>query len=267
MQIVYSSGGQLQKRQVSSGGELNLTQEAPESNLIVNNGQTHWLTPFAGQMTYTTSAGETKAVHARAVPDPVELSGPWDVSFPANLGAPENAAFEELTSWSSASDQGVRYFSGTATYRKQFVLPKHLLQPDTLLELDLGTVHVIAEVLVNGKNLGVLWKAPFRVDLDGVARDGDNDLEVRITNLWKNRLIGDAHYPEDTKRKGLNTKRWPDWLTNTSKRALERPTERVAFAAYRHWDKTSPMQTSGLLGPVIIRPYLRVKVETNGDKK
>ena len=261
LRIEYMADGEQQTRSVRTGSKLNLSRPVSKTAIVSRDGEIYWSTPQAGMMTYSTSTGRTETVRVEKVPAAVELTGPWEVTFPDNLGAPENAKFEELTSWSSSADEGVRHFSGTATYKKTFVAPKELLESNTSLELDLGTVRVMAEVVLNRKKLGVLWKAPFRVDLDGAVKEGKNDLEVRITNLWKNRLIGDAYHREDTKRRGANAKQWPDWLTNKTKR----PTERVAFAAYRHWDKTSPLQSSGLLGPVIIRPHLRVKVETNGD--
>jgi hypothetical protein len=207
-------------------------------------------------MTYETSLGETKAVNVKEVPAPVSLTGEWNVSFPAQPGAPENTTFDELSSWSTSSEQGIRFFSGTATYQKQFTLPKQVINPSTSLELDLGDVRVMAEVIVNGENCGVLWKAPFRVKLDGFVNEGANTLEVKVTNLWQNRLIGDAHLPNDVKRKGRGVKKWPDWLL----KGTNRSSGRVSFPAYQHWSKDSPLQTAGLLGPVIIRPYTRIKL-------
>ncbi len=190
------------------------------------------------------------------MPERIGLNGPWDVSFPIKLGPTADTKFNELDSWSSTADQRVRYFSGTASYQKEFKLPEELLQSDISLELDLGSVRVIAEVIVNGKNLGILWKAPFKVNLDGCARVGKNQLEVQVTNLWPNRLIGDEQFPEDTKRRGPHVKQWPDWLLNQT----DRPSNRISFAGFKHWDKQSPLQASGLLGPVVIQPYQRAVV-------
>ncbi len=125
------------------------------------------------------------------------------------------------------------------------------------MELDLGSVRVIAEVIVNGKNLGVLWKAPFRVNLDSFVNEGVNNLEVKITNLWPNRLIVDEQLSEDYERKDKNIKKWPDWLLNHTKR----PSDRVTFATYKHWDKDSQLQSSGMLGPVTIRPYVSMQLK------
>lgn len=119
--------------------------------------------------------------------------------------------------------------------------------------MDLGSVSVMAEVIVNGTHLGILWKKPFRIDLGETIKEGDNQLELKVTNLWPNRLIGDEKLPQDYERRGRNTKKWPKWLlANTP-----RPSKRLTFTSHKFWDKDSALQSSGLLGPVVIRPYLR----------
>ncbi len=152
-----------------------------------------------------------------------KMSGPWEVRFPKGWGAPEAVTFDELISWTGHPDPGVKYFSGTATYRKAFGVPVSLLGEDRYLALDLGDVRNIAEVTLNGNALGTLWKPPFRVDITGLLKEQDNLLEIKVTNLWPNRLIGDRHLPED--------KRFT--RTNVTK-----------------FTKDSPLLPSGLLGPV-----------------
>ncbi|TWU39675.1 hypothetical protein Poly41_25310 [Novipirellula artificiosorum] len=196
------------------------------------------------------------------MPDPIESTGPWDVSFPENLGTTSNAKFDELISWSTSPDQGIRHFSGTATYQKQFHLPKQLIDPNLSLELDLGNVAVIAHILMNGEDLGILWKAPFRVSLDGCAREGVNHLEVRVTNLWPNRLIGDQQLPGDVEHRGPNVKRWPDWLLNQTQRS----SGRFGFPGYQHYQQDSDLIVSGLLGPVTVRSYVEAELyDTQND--
>jgi hypothetical protein len=92
--------------------------------------------------------------------------------------------------------------------------------------------------------------------LDGFVHEGVNELQVKVTSLWANRLIGDETLPKDFQRKGRTIKEWPKWLLQRS----NRPSERVTFAAYQHWKQESRLQSSGLLGPVIVRPYVRTKV-------
>lgn len=127
----------------------------------------------------------------------LEVAGPWKLSFPPNRGAPESVTMERLASWTEHDDSGVRYFSGTATYRNHVDLRSELFADGKRVFLDLGEVQVIAEVMVNGEDLGYLWKPPYRVDITEAAQPGANSIEVRVTNLWPNRLIGDEQLPSE----------------------------------------------------------------------
>jgi hypothetical protein len=106
---------------------------------------------------------------------------------------------DRLESWTANADAGVKFFSGTARYRKTVQAPADWFREGSSLWLNLGRVGDIAEVSVNGRVLGTLWKAPYRIDLGGVLKPGENRLEIRITNEWTNRLIGDQAAPEDKK--------------------------------------------------------------------
>jgi hypothetical protein len=109
---------------------------------------------------------------------------------------------------------------------------------------------VIAEVELNGKNLGILWKPPFRVDVTEAVKAGENRLEVKVINLWINRMIGDERLPEDSERNPNGTlKSWPSWVSA----GKPSPTGRYTFTTWRLWKKGEPLQASGLLGPVILR--------------
>lgn len=256
LHVVYATDGEICKRSVPEGETLNLAQSTPESKLISDKSKITWVTPYLGKMTYTTSLGETRTVQVDSIPKSIELTGPWNVTFPYNSGM-WDTTFDKLISWSNSSDERISYFSGTATYKKQFTLSEELLQSDYSLELDLGCVRVIAEVIVNGKKLGILWKTPFRVNLHDAVHKGVNDLEIKITNLWPNKLIGDERFPDDIEWNGSCIKKWPEWLTDHKKRSSERTT----FSTWKFWNKDSPLQSSGLLGPVVIRPYIHVNVE------
>jgi alpha-L-rhamnosidase len=125
-----------------------------------------------------------------------ELTGPWTIQFDPKWGGPTNAViFNELKDWSTQSDPAIKYYSGTAVYRKVFNLP----EPRTLnpLFLSLGVVHELARVRLNGKDLAVVWCAPWRVDISSAVKSGKNDLEIEVVNLWPNRLIGDLAKPEE----------------------------------------------------------------------
>ena len=140
--------------------------------------------------------GKPAQVPELTVPTPREafvadVEGPWSVTFQENRGAPESAIFPTLVSLSESDDAGIRYFSGVSTYSNTLVLPESL-DAEAQVFLDLGEVGDLAEVSVNGETAGIAWKRPYRVDVGGMLRAGENTLEIRVANLWANRLIGDA---------------------------------------------------------------------------
>ena len=158
--------------------------------------------------------------------DLATLEGPWQVRFPPNWGAPPQARFDKLVSWTNNSNEGVKYFSGTATYSKDLTAPESWFRPGVKVLLDLGAVKEIAEVSVNGTPVGgILWKPPFRADVTSVLKPGVNHLEVKITNLWPNRIIGDQQ-PNATRK--------------------------YAWLDYRPFKANAPLLESGLMGPVIV---------------
>ncbi len=183
------------------------------------------------------------------LPAPQEISGGWNLSFPPNWGAPPSVVLEKLISWTDHTNAGVRYFSGTATYERELEIPAASLAAGRELWLDLGAVKNFAEVSLNGQNLGVLWKPPFRVNITAAAKPGVNRLAVKVTNLWPNRLIGDEHLPPDCEWDGKQLKAWPQWLLD----GQPSPTGRLTFTTWHHWTKDSPLLESGMLGPVTLR--------------
>jgi hypothetical protein len=204
-----------------------------------------------GVYEFSVAGGKTVKAEIASVPPPVEIPGPWEVRFPAGWGAPGMATFDRPMSWTEHPDPGVRFFSGTATYVKAFAVPEGL--PGTAgarrVYLDLGDVRVMARVKLNDRDLGVLWKPPYRTDVTGFLRPGQNALEVQVTNLWPNRMIGDEELPEDSLRKSDGTlKEWPAWLGA----GMPSPTGRLTFTSWRLWKKGDPLVPSGLLGPVTL---------------
>lgn len=127
------------------------------------------------------------------------IDGPWAVSFPAGLGAPETIQLAKLESLTANTDDGVKYFSGTATYARSVNAPRDWFKPGAALILDLGRVGDIAEVSVNGQALGQLWKPPYQIDVTSALRPGDNRVEVKVTNQWTNRIAGDRASPAGKK--------------------------------------------------------------------
>ncbi len=180
----------------------------------------------------------------------------WNVTFRQRAGeAPHTLFLNALPDWKDASDPYVKYFSGTAVYSGLFcwALPR----PDVRVWLDLGEVRQIAAVTVNGKDLGVLWKKPFRVDVTDALRSGENALEVRVANDWFNRLIGDEQLADDT---GANAKgeitAWPAWVLSGEKRPEPR---RVTLVSRKQVAKDTPLHASGLLGPVTLFEEFRLR--------
>ena len=153
-----------------------------------------------------------------------EISGAWTVHFDPKWGGPETAQFDELVSWPTRSEPGIKFYSGTAVYKKTFDLPPPATghRPPAIL-LDLGNVRELAEVKVNGKSCGVVWCPPFRVDVTDAVKSGENKLQIEVVNFWPNRLIGDASLPKEQR------------LTRTNIRKLTAQT---------------PLEPAGLLGPV-----------------
>jgi hypothetical protein len=151
------------------------------------------------------------------------IEGSWKVTFQKDRGAPAEATFDKLASFTENADAGIRYFSGTAAYTKTIVADKNWLTNGAQLWLDLGDVKNLAEVVVNGKSLGVIWKQPFVVDVTHVLKPGDNKIEIKVTNLWVNRLIGDA-------QPGV--------------------TNKITYTTMPFYQANSKLLPSGLLGPV-----------------
>jgi hypothetical protein len=131
--------------------------------------------------------------------------------------------FDHLISWSDSLNPGVKYFSGTAAYTKMISVPTTWLRPGAHLWLDLGDVKDLADVAVNGKSVGIVWKAPYEIDLTNAIKPGNNQLTIRVTNLWVNRLIGDQQ-------------------PNIAKK--------YTFTDIQPYTANSPLLPSGLLGPL-----------------
>ena len=161
------------------------------------------------------------------------VAGPWEVKFPPHLGAPAELELKTLHSWTAESDPAVKYFSGTAVYTKTLTAPREWFRTDQALLLDLGRVGDLAEVSINGRPLGILWKPPYRVDVSAALRPGDNQIEIKITNQWTNRIAGDRLLPDAQKILGPGPGRL----------ATSRPGQAPMVR---------PLPEAGLLGPVTL---------------
>ena len=178
------------------------------------------------------------------LPAAVALEGPWQLQFPEGWDAPAQIEWPKLQSWTESENLGVRYFSGTATYKKTFEVAPEMLAEGRRLTLDLGEVHSLASVRVNGTPLGTVWTPPFAVDITSAARPGANTLDVAVTNVWRNRLIGDATYPNG----------FPDAQGNLPPGGKPR-----TFLTAPQLKASDPLLPAGLLGPVTLRPRATVR--------
>ncbi|RLB98121.1 MAG: hypothetical protein DRH90_22350 [Deltaproteobacteria bacterium] len=120
-----------------------------------------------------------------------EIKGAWNVAFDTDWGGPASVKFSGLTDWTKHSDNGIKYYSGTAYYTKTFDLPANLRGSNKPVYLDLGSVKDMAEVTLNGTNLGILWCKPFRLDISSVVKETGNSLKIDVVNRWSNRMLGD----------------------------------------------------------------------------
>jgi hypothetical protein len=211
-----------------------------------------------GEFELASASGRTQRVNVPPLTPPLELTGPWRVRFAAGGGASAEISLDHLISWTERPEPGVKYFSGIATYSKTIPVSTELLVAGKRIFLDLGRVQAMAQVKLNGRELGTLWKPPFRLEVTGALKPGDNELEVRVVNLWVNRMIGDEQLPEDSERNPNGTlKEWPQWIQE----GKPSPSGRFTFTSWRLWKKDEPLLESGLLGPVKLEFAEEVLVE------
>lgn len=175
-----------------------------------------------GNFVFTTANGKSGTISVDRVPSAQAIEGPWTLTFPDDRGAPPSVTMQTLVDWTKFPDPGVQYFSGTATYKKHFEVSSPITGE---VFLNLGSVKEVATLRINGKDAGELWKQPYRLDVAPFLKSGDNEIEISVTNLWNNRIVGDVRTDgKDFTRTNLKNK-------FTSK---------------------SPLLPSGLIGPVTL---------------
>jgi len=219
----------------------------------------------SGKYNLTTSDGKNHNFEVTNLATPLEIKGPWEVSFITGMGAPSKTTFDELISWSKHQEQSIKYYSGAAVYRKDISISKEILGKNKKLKLDLGKVEIMSEVKVNGKFLGILWKAPYCCDITDAVKVGTNTIELKVVNLWVNRMIGDEQLPDSSERKKTNNGSllsWPNWVTE----GKSNPTNRYSFTTWKLWKKDSPLAESGLLGPVRIISEEHININFGSSK-
>jgi hypothetical protein len=214
---------------------------------ISHKGQFQAETWLPGVYATQSASGKSRRFEVEDLLKPLEIIGPWELNFPPNWGAPRQVRLDRLLSWSEHPDPGVKYFSGTASYSKAFLVADDWTKPNQRVYLDLGKVAVMAQVQLNGTELGTLWKPPYRVEITKALKPGNNQLLVQVVNLWVNRMIGDEELPVDSERNPNGTlKEWPQWVTE----GRPSPAGRYTFSSWPLWKRGARLQESGLLGPV-----------------
>ncbi len=216
------------------------TGTAEPASYAIEKDRTTVRVPLAARESVFVVFRQPTSAPTRTVPTPTRttlatIDGAWDVSFPPNLGAPARAQFAPLTSWTTNSDEGVKYFSGTATYTKTITAPREWFRPGAATLLDLGRVGDIAEVTINGRALGQLWKVPYQIDVSSALQPGENRIEIKVTNQWTNRIAGDRTAPADKKVLAQDAA----------------PAGRGGGGGFG-FGGNAPLPESGLLGPVTI---------------
>jgi len=171
------------------------------------------------------------------------LNDNWTVTFDPKWGPKKPVKFDKLIPWNKSADEQIKYFSGSAVYRKTFTLPK--INNASSLKLDLGQVDVMARVKLNGKYLGLLWCPPFQVAIGKIAKPGKNSLEIEVMNLWVNRFIGDEVFPY--KNIYPQIREGQPLPIDSQRKTFE---FRFGGRNAKHWKQTDALRPSGLIGPV-----------------
>lgn len=216
--------------------------------------------------------GKVKTKVLKHVRPDVPIEGPWSVSFETRLLSPipvtsvqsadgrfTTVEFDSLKDWTESSEEGIKYYSGTASYHKSIILDP--LKKNERCVLRMENVNVIAHVYVNGVDAGIYWKPPFDVDITDLVVKGENDLKIEITNLWPNRLIGDEQYPDDVTKSGNwrsgELYEYPEWVWNQADRPEKR---RVSFTTFKHYKPEDNLLPSGMTGNVMLSFPVEMKI-------
>jgi len=250
---------------VKNQGIVSVTKNGQPANLKFSNhdDKTYLLTKETGTYHLKKADGTSQRVKVKNIPTPLEVKGPWKVSFTSTYKATEPIEMPSLISLSEHANEEVKHFSGTAVYDIGLIVPSNMINKNQRITLDLGVVQVIAEVILNGKSLGVVWKPPYRVDVTDMLVKGKNSLQIKVANQWVNRLIGDRNLPDDCEwttktgstAPGMGLLKVPEWVVNNTPRPSE---QRKAFVGWQ-WPHLAEKEVlpSGLIGPV----HLVVEVE------
>lgn len=228
---------------------LEIQERALSASYLLNDKNQLVLKATAnGLYAATDKSGKKQQIEIKDIAKPHTIDGSWEVEFLKENDFEAKVTFDKLTDWKDHANENIKYYSGTAIYRKTFDFDK-MTEDSERYVLDLGQVNIVAEVIVNGKNLGVLWMSPFRVDITKELQQRNNTLEIRVTNQWTNHLIGDERFPA-TDGYTQDALKMPAWYTKNEPMPKS---ERTTFTTTQFYTAKSPLLSAGLLGPVQIK--------------
>ncbi len=228
--------------------ENNLKDKKTEYILNSNN-QLQLKVKQNGTYVSTLNSGGTQQIEVKNIAKPFSISEGWEVEFLKENNFEASIQFDELTDWKDHDNENIKYYSGTAIYRKGFNFNAKKAEETERYILDLGKVSIAAEVILNGKNLGVLWMSPFKVDITKELKQGVNNIEIRVTNQWTNHLIGDERFPT-TDGYDKTADKMPGWYINNEPMPKSK---RTTFTTAQFYNKNSELISAGLIGPVLIK--------------
>jgi hypothetical protein len=236
----------------SSSGMVSVNPESFKSQTSVkshlsNSNQLYFEVAKNGNYKIDLSDGKTLNISEKKLPTDINISENWKVYFPDIISGKKEYDFPKLIDWTTHQDEGVKYYSGTATYSKDFEIKNSQLKKHIKTTLHLGEVHIAGKVFVNGQEAGISWVTPYELDITHYLIKGKNTITIEITNQWTNRLIGDENFPKEVEYNRFNM---PDWYINNEPPPLKQRSTFTTFPFYKKGDATI---SAGLLGPVLLK--------------
>ncbi|MEY4243227.1 MAG: hypothetical protein RLZZ245_812 [Verrucomicrobiota bacterium] len=264
LEVDYQLDGQSHTLRTPEGKALTLGTPQPASTFRLTATRDGSVTASSAvaetRVELAFASGKRQTLTLPSPAAPVPLSGTWRVHLKSPVTEPKTIELTTLQDLATHPDPAVKYFSGTATYSNQF----EISNTQSPVFLELGKVHDLARITLNGKDLGVLWRPPFTLDLTPALKPGTNQLQVAVTNTWHNRLVGDEQFPadfewgEDRGDKGHAMKSYPDWFVKNQARPEP---NRKAFVTWYYHRKDTPLLPAGLVGPVQITPHAVARIQ------
>lgn len=241
-----------------------ISSQSTKENIWATITEKHQLEFLATQndtYTITQNNNAVKEVNVSSIPQKISVDGEWKISFNKQGGYETDTVLSELMDWRDIKNDGIQHYSGTALYHKIIEVPNNYVDKNTQLTLNLGNVSIVAQVYINGKDLGVLWKKPFSIDITSAVKAGDNEIVLAVTNQWSNRLIGEERYPandDEYKLEGARPEnKMPQWYINNQPRPRGK---RSTFTTAPFYKASDPLISSGLLGPVHISAAQKIRI-------